>query len=155
MVLHADERAPTVLPREMQGLAELPGVHGGGAEVAHLAALDEVVQRLEGLLDGGRIVPAMNLIQIDVVGAEPAQAGVDGSENGFTGQAAAVRSLEHRDEYLGGDDHGFALRKILQGAADDLLGGAVGISIGGIEEVDAGLRGLAKQGTGLVLGQRP
>ena len=37
VILHADEGCPAVLPREVQGLAELPGVHGGGAEVARLA----------------------------------------------------------------------------------------------------------------------
>ena len=36
-ILHADERGPAALARQRQSLRELPGIHGRGAEVAHLS----------------------------------------------------------------------------------------------------------------------
>ena len=56
----------------------------------------------------------MDLIQVDVVGAEPPQAGVDRGENRFARQAAAVRALAHREEDLGGDHDLVAAREILE-----------------------------------------
>jgi hypothetical protein len=49
------------------------------------------VQRLERLFDRRRVVPAVDLIEIDVIGAEPAQAVVDLGEDGLARQARAVR----------------------------------------------------------------
>jgi len=51
--------------------------HRRGSEVTHFAGLDDVVQRLEGFLDGGRVVHPVDLVKVDIVGAEAAQAEVD------------------------------------------------------------------------------
>ena len=96
MVLHRDEARPAVAVGQVQRLAELPGVHRRGADVARLAGLHHVVQRLQRLLDRRVVVPAMDLVEIDVVGAQPAQAGVDLGHDGLARQAAAVRVLAHR-----------------------------------------------------------
>jgi len=58
-------------------LGELPGVHAAGAQVADLAGLHDVVQGLHGLLEGSVGIEAVDLVEVDVVGPEPGQRGVD------------------------------------------------------------------------------
>jgi len=62
---------------QVERLAELPREHRRGAEVPGLAGLDHVVQRLERLLDRRGVVPAVDLVEVDVIGAQPPQARVD------------------------------------------------------------------------------
>ncbi len=45
MILHADEGRPAVGARGVEHLGELPGVHGGSADIARLACLHDVMQR--------------------------------------------------------------------------------------------------------------
>ena len=52
-------------------------MHRRCADVTGLSALHHIMQRLERFLDRRAVVPAMDLIQIDIVGAEPTQAVVD------------------------------------------------------------------------------
>jgi hypothetical protein len=59
VVLHAGEPGPAVVSLQVERLRELPGVHRGGAQVAHLARLDHVVQSLERLLQRGGVVEAV------------------------------------------------------------------------------------------------
>ncbi|MNH33908.1 hypothetical protein D3C79_944660 [compost metagenome] len=77
VVLHRHETAPTVTGRHLLCLGELPGVHRRCTDVTGLAGLDHVVQGLHGLLDGGVVVPAVDLVQVDVIGTQAAEAGVD------------------------------------------------------------------------------
>jgi hypothetical protein len=90
VVLHRDEPRPAVLTLQVQDLAELPRVHRRGAEVAGLAGLHDVVEGLERLLDRRRVVHAVDLVEVDVVGAEPAEAVVDLGEDRLARQTGAV-----------------------------------------------------------------
>ena len=56
---------------------KLPRMHRRRADIADLACLHDVVQRLQRLLDRRLVVPAMDLVEVDVIGAEAAQAGVE------------------------------------------------------------------------------
>jgi hypothetical protein len=94
-------------------------------------------------------------IEIDEVGAETFQAVVDLGEDRLARQAGAVRPRPHPAVDLGREHHVVTLDEILQRAADDFLGCAVGIDIGGIEEIDAEIEGLLDQGAALFLVQRP
>jgi hypothetical protein len=85
-------------------LGELPGPHGRGAEAADLAGLDHVVQGLHGLLDRGGGVEAVDLVQVHVVGAEPAQGIIQLLEDRAAGQARPARSVVHLEEHLGRQD---------------------------------------------------
>ena len=58
-------------------LDDLPGGERRGADVADLALLDEVGQRAEGLVDVGVRVGAVDLVEVDPVGAEPPQRVLD------------------------------------------------------------------------------
>ena len=85
----------------MLGLGELPGVHAGRPDVAGLPRAHDVVQRLHRLLDRRVRVPAVDLVEVDVVGAQPAQRGVDRGQDVLAGQAAVVRAVRHGVEDLG------------------------------------------------------
>ncbi len=80
---------------QMTRLAELPGHHGGGAEIAHFAHLHQIMERLERLLPGRRLIATMDLVQVDILGAKPPQALVELGQDRLTRQAASVgaRSL--------------------------------------------------------------
>jgi hypothetical protein len=57
--------------------------------------------------------------------------------------------------HLGGDDDLVALGEILERPPQNLLARAVGIHIGGVEEVDAELERLLDEGAALLLAKRP
>jgi hypothetical protein len=61
-------------------LDDLAGAVGRGARVADLALPDEVGQRAEGLLDVGVGLGAVDLVEVDVVGAEAPQRALDRGE---------------------------------------------------------------------------
>ena len=125
--------------RHVQRLGELPGVHRRCAEVAGLAGLDDVVQRLHRLLDRRRRVPAVDLIEVDVVGAQAPKAGVDLGHDRLAGQAGAVRAGAHAMEHLGRDHNLVAPRGLCDDLTQDLFAAAGRIHVGRVEEVDSGV----------------
>jgi hypothetical protein len=77
----------------------------------------------------------VQVIDVDVVGAEPAQAVVAGLQHPAARQPAVVRLLRHHVAALGGEDPLAAMR--LDGGADDALGRALGVDIRRVDEVEA------------------
>ena len=69
LILHADEARPAVQIGGIQRLGELPGVHRGGADVTRLTGFHHVVQRFQRLFQRRFVIPAVDLQQIDIVGA--------------------------------------------------------------------------------------
>ena len=118
---------------------ELPGGHGAGADVAHPALLDHVVERAHDLLAVDVLVQAVDLQHVHV-GAEALDARLDGVEDGLARQAGAVG---HRlaevvllvlrgagEEALGEDDELLARDLVLgDGLGDDLFGAAVAVVV--------------------------
>jgi hypothetical protein len=94
----------------------------------------------------------VDLQQVDIVGAEAAQRVVDRLQNVLARQAPGIGVGAHRQPDLGGDHHLVAPGHGVEVAPDDLFGGAEGIEVGGVEEVDAGLQrpGDERLGVGLV-----
>ena len=109
---------------DAEGAGELPGMHGGRADVADLARLDDVVQCFERFLNRRVIVPAMDLVEVDVIGAESLQAGVDLSHDRLARQAGAIRAGAHPAIDLGGDHDLLAAGKILDCPAEDFFAAA-------------------------------
>ena len=64
---HAEHLAPAERARQ------LVGEEVRDAGVADLAGMDQVVEGEERLIDRGVRVPGVELVQVDVIGAEPAQ----------------------------------------------------------------------------------
>ena len=56
---------------------------------------------------------------------------------------------------FGGDHHFIAPREILEGATQEFFGSAVGIGIGGVEEIDSRVHRLADYDAAWLLGKRP
>jgi hypothetical protein len=138
-----------------QRLSELPRMHRRCSKIARLAGLDDIVQRLERLLDRRVIIEAMDLIEIDVIGAEPPQARVDLGHDRPARQAGPVRARAHPPVHLGRDHDLVAAREILQRPAEDLLAGAVRIDIRRVEEIDASLQGPLDEGAAFLFVERP
>jgi hypothetical protein len=80
----------------------------------------------------------MNLVQVDVVDTQTAQAGVDGVPNMFLRGAMFVWSISHWVVHLRGNDRLFAAHaELLKGATGYLFAQSGGVHIGGVEKVDA------------------
>ena len=92
----------------------------------------------------------MDLIQIDVVGTEPAQAVVDGGQDGSPTEAAALRTREHPTVHLGGDHDLITGRELPQQLPGELFARSERVDIRGIEGRDPGLDRLPEEGTTLV-----
>ena len=155
VVLHGDEAGPAVEVGDVEGLGKLPGVHGGGSDVADLAGFDDVVEGFHGLFDGGFVVPAVDLVEVDVVGAEALEALVELEEDLFAGEALAVGVVAHDAVELGGDDGVFAFGVGFEEAAEELFAGAGGVDVGGVEEVDAEVEGLLEEGLAVGFAESP
>ena len=133
----------------------LAGV-GRGPDVADLALADEIGEGAEGLLDIGVRAGPVHLVEVDVVGAQPAQRVLDLAHDPAAGPAAVVGLVAHRHEELGGQDD--VVAAALQGLADDLLGHAAGVDVGGVDEVDPGVEGAVDDPDGVgavVVAPRP
>ena len=69
--------------------------------ISRLAGAHDVVPRLQSLLDRSAIVPTVDLVEIDVVGAEPLQAGIDLMEDRLARQTGTVWPGAHAAVDLG------------------------------------------------------
>ena len=84
MVLHTDEWREVVVDGIVLHGMELIGVATGHADVARVSGLDHVVQRLHGLGDGGIIVEAVALKDVDIVELKTLQGPLNGLEDVLT-----------------------------------------------------------------------
>ena len=120
----------------------------GDGEVAQLALLLLAQQGRHELGDGVVVLrrrQPVQVEQVDVVGAEPAQRGVEARDHGVgrLGRAGC------RDVGLGRDDE-LITRAALDGLADDLLGA---VRLGRVDQIDAEVEGFAHQRDGLRSGE--
>jgi len=95
----------------------------------------------------------VELVEIDVVGAQPPEGGVDGIEHVLSRSPAVPRPLAHRPAALGGHDE--LVAAALEPAPHDLLGATRGleaaahrVDVGGVEERDAARRGAIEDRAG-------
>jgi len=134
---------------------ELPRPHRRGPEIADLAGLDDVVQRLHRLLDRRVRIEAVDLVEIDVVGTEPGQRCVDLLHHGSPGEPSTAGSVAHRLEELRREHDVITTGVRLEGAAHDLLGAAVPVDVGGVPEGDAELDRLSEDRLPCLVAQGP
>jgi hypothetical protein len=101
------------------------------------------------------VAPAVEVVsevQLDVIDAEPVQAGAQLAGDPL-GPQAVVRTGVHRVERLGGELWTDPTRG--DPAADRQLAAPAAVGVGGVEVGDAGLPGGVHQGQRLILGQSP
>ena len=127
----------------------------GHAQRPYLASNHGLVQRLERLLDGRAIVPAVHVVQVDGVHAETAEAIVNAGTNPL---GTAHGGVDHRGRtraVLGGNNPLVTWSKLSKCLAHVLLARAKGVGHGGVKEVDAGSKGLLDDRLGVIRAERP
>ncbi len=91
-----------------------------------------------------------------MVRAQAIQAGLHRIHDVAPRSAAVIGAGSHLAEGLGGDDHVGALyAQVLERLAHQPFGQALGIDVGGVDEVDAAFEGLAHDGVDLLLVKVP
>ena len=104
--LRAAESFEALCPGDSQRLHHLPSREVGAADVTHFAAAHEVVERAQRVVEARQRVEPMDLIEVDVVRAQPRQAGLDGLENmkaresDLVGTSARSRAYLRREHHL-------------------------------------------------------
>ena len=96
---------PAVLFGRVERLGELPGGHAAGSEVAYFAGADETIKRFQRFFNWRGKVPAVDLIQVDIVHFEAAQGILAGLDDMFTAQPPSVRTITHGPVDLGCQDN--------------------------------------------------
>jgi hypothetical protein len=100
----------------------------------------------------------VHLVQVDRVDPQAAQAGVEGPGQMTSGQADVIGAGTGREASLGRQHHLVADLGPLFGqpATDDLLGSAVAVHVGGVDQVAADLHESVELGVaGLLVGLGP
>src|ERR1700722_13993069 len=113
------------------------------------------MQRFESLFDGRLVVPAVSLIEIDVVRSKTAQGLVEFVKNSFAGKTAPVWLVAHDAVNLGGNNNGFSARIRTQETSNHLFAGARRIDVGGVKEIDAEIERLMQKRLALLLVESP
>ena len=101
--------------------------------------MDEIAQGAERLVDIGLGARAVDLVEVDPVGLQPAQRVLDLGDDPPPRVATLVGVIAHRHVDLAGEHHVFALAAG-QRLADNRLGLAGGVHVGGVDEVDPGVQ---------------
>src|SRR5947207_9005844 len=97
----------------------------------------------------------MNLIEIDVIGAEAPQARIDLTHDRLARQAHAIGSRPHPAVDLGSDDNLVSSGEILDRTPENLLAAAERITVRRVEEIDAGFERALDERTALLLAEAP
>src|SRR5262249_25860117 len=105
-----------------------------GGQMGRRGLAQEGAEGTEGLLERRVLVVAVNLVEIDPIGAQPPEPLLHLQEDVPTRRAAVEYAARARHEYLG-RDHCF-LASALECLADDLLGLAHAVAVGGVDEGD-------------------
>src|SRR5674476_1536941 len=155
LVLHRDEAGPAAEVGRVLHRGELPRVHAGGADVAHLPGLDHVVERFHRLFDRRLGVEAVDLVEVDVVGAQPGQRGVDLLHHRAARQALTAGPVGHLPEQLRRQDDVLAAGVLADRVTHDLLARPGGVDIGRVPERDAQLEGLPEDRLSGILVEGP
>ena len=140
LVLRADEPGQVGGPRRPVRVRDLPAGEVGVAQVADLAGADQVVQRGQRLVDRGARVGLVHLVEVDVVGPQPAQRRLEGADHvppGAAGVEVVAVQAAHVHAELGGQHH--LVAAALECGAEALLGAAVwgAVDVGGVEQGDS------------------
>ncbi len=126
MWLHGNETRPAVQICGEQSLGKLPGIHRRRADVAGFAGPHHVIQCFQRFFYRRVIIPAVDLVQVDVICSQALEAGVDRAEDVFAREAAIVGAWAHLKIDLGGDHYLVSgSGKIFQGFADNFFTSAI------------------------------
>ncbi|MHC2612069.1 hypothetical protein ACVMGF_003142 [Bradyrhizobium diazoefficiens] len=122
---------------DVADFGDAPGAIVRDAEIAHLARADQIAHRAHGLLQRRRMVLLVQIVDVDVVGAEPLEAFVRGLQHPAPRQPDPVGVIAHGVGELGRQHPDMAV--VADRATDDLFGAALRIGVGGVDEIDSGI----------------
>src|SRR5208283_811093 len=149
LVLRGDVRGKSAAARYPERIDGLPRGEVTASDIAHLAGADEIVQRLERFLLRRLRVRRVNLIQIDIVSAQPFKARLGRRDDVAARRAAQVRTVAHRHAKFGRDDD--LATAISERLAEQLFGAApIAVYVGGVEQRDAVVERLMHHGARLL-----
>jgi NADPH-dependent curcumin reductase CurA len=123
--------------RGRQGLHQLPAGIVGAARVTDLARPDQVVERRQRLFERRQGIEAVQLVEVDIICLEPAQARLAGLDDMQTRAADIVGARSGAAPHLGRDHD--LLPPVAQRMRQDFLRPALRVCIGRIEQVDPGI----------------
>ena len=152
LLRHEAERVPAA--RRLVRLDDVPSREVAAPDVEHLPLRDQHVHRLPDLVPWCVAIDVVHLVQVDVVGLQPAEAVLTRLPDVQRGELALVRPRTARVVHLRRDDDAFAPAITLrEPPADDRLGEAVpvAVDVGGVEEVQPELEAAVHDPERLVL----
>ena len=146
-----DNRTDQIKPlSNTPGLGDLLGGPLAGPPVEGHAVFNEEVHGPNGLLDGRRRVGSVAVDDINIVHVEPLERGLGPFDDVLAGEALVVGPLASPEDLGGNDDVGALPPELPDGLAHDLLGAAVGVDLGVVEEVDAVVAAALEEGLGFL-----
>src|SRR5580700_432013 len=116
------------------------------SDVADFAAFDESVESRKSFFDRSKRVEAVYVVDVDVIDAEAAEALVAGLEKVMARGAEIVGAVAHGERGFRGDEHAIALAG--DGFAEDFLGRAARVDVGGVKKIDAGFKTYVNKASG-------
>ena len=122
----------------------------GRAPVEGPSLVDDPVHGAHGLLDGRGCVGAVAVDDVDVVHVEALERALEPLDDVLPGESLVVGPLSSPEELGGDDDIGAAPAQVPDGLAHDLLGAAVGVDLGVVEEVDPHVAARLQERPGLL-----
>ena len=131
VILHGNERCPSMISGHHLHIVKLIAVHGRCPDRTDLPGYHQIIQRFHGLLDGRFIVKAMDDIQVQIIRAQTFQRSLDLPVDG-TGRKPARIKVD-----LGGDDHPISCNVLFERPTQIFLTGPFRVAIGRIKEIDA------------------
>jgi len=132
------------------GLSDLLGRPLTGAPVESPAVVNNVVHGPHGFLDGRGDVGAVAVENVDVVHVEALERGLGALHYVLTREALVVGALTAPEDLGRNDDVGALPPELPDRLPHDLLGAAVGVDLGIVEEVDAVVAAGLEQRLGLL-----
>ncbi|MDT4849327.1 hypothetical protein FQZ97_834450 [compost metagenome] len=121
-----------------QRLHQVPAREVRRAHITQLARAHEVVERGQRFFDRRARIEAVQLEQVDVVGAQPLQRRIDRLHEVMARRAHVVRPLAAAEGGLGRDQQPVT-RPALDRLAQHRFGGAARVDVGAVEHVHAGV----------------
>jgi hypothetical protein len=117
-----------------------------------MAVLDECVERAHRFFDRRGRIEAVNLVQVDVIELQALEARLDAVHDVVARGTARVGGFRRRAEHLGGNHHLVTRHlQVFKREAGDLLGQALRVDIGGVDEIDARIDRAANETLGIGL----
>ena len=96
-----------------------------------------MIERAQNFFDRGERVESVKVVEIDVVGAQAAQAGLTGSKYVIPRRSQFIRSFPHAKRGLGRDEN--IVTASFYSLAENFLRKTVRIDVGCVKQIHAGL----------------